>query len=135
MRPGSIAGLIGGLVVCGIITVVVMVVSKKDGAKVEDILATTPPEAVNALKNQPITQAEGKNMYIKSALVASAEDMGDKLKLTLLMHDPERDQLYTKGTKIDKADAANRGIGPGVLVPCLMKYDTEMHYYDFKKLA
>lgn len=135
MRPGSIAGLIGGLVVCGIITVVVMVVSKKDKAKVDEILATVPSETVNSLKNQPITKAEGKNMFIKSAYVASADDLGENLKLTLLMHDPERDQLYTKGSKISKADAAARGIQPGVFVPCLMKYDTEMHYYDFKKLA
>ena len=134
-RPGAIIGLIVGLVVCGIIAFVAIKVSKKENASIEAILSTLPDELKKALMEQTFTEAQGKDMYTSNALVTSVTEDGDKVKATLMFFMEEHDSFYTRNVKLTQSEADSKGIAQNKFVPVLMKYDREMHYYDFKKLA
>lgn len=134
-RPGAIIGLIVGLVICGIIAFVAIKVSKKENASIDKILADLPDDLKNALMNQTFTAAQGKDMYTSNALVTSVAEDGDKVKATLMFYMEEHDSFYTRNVKLTQSDADSKGIRVNQFVPVLMKYDKEMHYYDYKKLA
>ena len=134
-RPGAIIGLIIGVVICGIITFIAFKVSKKEKANIEDIMSTLPDELKNTLRNQTFTKADGRDMYSSNALVASVDEDGDKVKAVLMFYMEEHDDYYTRTVKLTKDEADSKGIAINKFVPVLLKYDKEMHYYDYKKLA
>ncbi len=134
-RPGAIIGLIIGVVICGIITFIAFKVSKKEKANIEDIMSTLPDELKNTLRNQTFTKADGRDMYSSNALVASVDEDGDKVKAVLMFYMEEHDDYYTRTVKLTKDEADSKGIAVNKFVPVLLKYDKEMHYYDYKKLA
>lgn len=47
---------------------------------------------------------------------------------------PEHREYYTRNVKMTKAEAESKGYTVLSFVPVLMKYDKDMHYYDFKKI-
>lgn len=47
---------------------------------------------------------------------------------------PEHRAYYTRNVKMTKAEAESKGYTALSFVPVLMKYDKDMHYYDFKKI-
>lgn len=134
-RPGAIAGLIAGLVICGIIAFIAIKVSKKENASIDAILETLPEDIKNNLMNQQFTEAQGKDMYTSNALVTSVTEDGDKVKATLMFYMEEHDSFYTRNVKLTQSEADSKGIAVNKFVPVLLKYDREMHYYDFKKLV
>lgn len=134
MGPGSWAGLIIGVVVCIIFAIVIMNLSKKTKAKTDELLAQIPEEKKNELKNQTYTQADGKNMYTSNGLVVNVTEEGDKVKAILMFYSNEHGDFYTRNVKLDKSEAESKGIVANNFVPVLLKYDKEMHYYDFKKI-
>ena len=134
-RPGAVIGLIIGVVICGIITFIAFKVSKKEKAGIEEIMSTLPDELRNTLRNQTFTKADGRDMYSSNALVASVDEDGDKVKATLMFYMEEHDDYYTRTVKLTKEEADSKGIAVHKFIPVLMKYDKEMHYYDYKKLA
>ena len=134
MGPGSWAGLAIGVVVCVIFAIVIINLSKKTKAKTDEILAQIPEEKKNELKNQTYTQADGKNIYTSNGLVVSVAEEGDKAKVMLMFYSDEHDEFYTRNVKLDKSEVESKGIAVNAFVPALMKYDKDMHYYDFKKI-
>ncbi len=134
MAPGSFAGFAIGMAACGIFTIVAMKVSKKDGEKLKEILERLSEQEKNEIKNQTYTETDGKDMYITNAYVVSTVDEGDKVKAVIMFYSPEHQEFYTRNIKLSKSDATSKGITAGAFVPAKMKYDKEMHYYDFKKL-
>ncbi|MCR5059975.1 MAG: hypothetical protein K6A80_02970 [Saccharofermentans sp.] len=134
-RPGAIAGLIIGVVVCGIIAFVAIKLSKKENASIDAILATLPEELKDTLRNQTFTETQGKDMFTSNALVTSVTEDGDKVKATLMFYMEEHDGYYTRNVKLTESEADSKGIKANRFVPVILKYDREMHYYDFKKLA
>ncbi len=135
LRPGTIGGIIAGVIVCAIFAFVCMKIAKKEGASLEQVLSTVPEDLKNELKAQPYTEASGKDMYTTNALVTSVDEEGDKTKATLLFYAPEHESFYTRNIKLSKSDADSKGIALHRFVPALMKYDREMHYHDYKKLV
>ncbi|MCR5805354.1 MAG: hypothetical protein K6G47_13955 [Clostridia bacterium] len=134
MGPGSWAGLAIGVVVCAIFAVVIIKLSKKTKAKTDEILAQIPEEKKNELRNQTYTEADGKNMYTSNGLVVSVDEEGDKAKVMLMFYSSEHDEFYTRNIKLTKSEVESKGISANSFVPALMKYDKDMHYYDFKKI-
>ena len=134
-RPGAIIGLIIGVVVCGIIAFVAIKLGKKESASISAILAALPEELKKTLMNQTFTEAQGKDMFTSNALVTFVTKDGDKVKATLMFYMEEHDDFYTRNVKLTQSEADSKGIAQNKFVPVLMKYDREMHYYDFKKLA
>lgn len=134
MGPGSWAGLAIGVVVCAIFAVVIIKLSKKTKAKTDEILAQIPEEKKNELKNQTYTQADGKNMYTSNGLVVSVTEEGDKARVLLMFYATEHADFYTRNVKLDKSEVESKGIVANSFIPVLMKYDKDMHYYDFKKI-
>ena len=132
--PGSFAGIIVGLVVCGIIAFVAIKISKKDGAKLDAVLAGLNQDEIEAVKSQTFAPTDKKNMFTSYGYVTSVVENGEKVNATLLFYMEEHDSFYTKVAKIDEATAVSKGIKQGAFVPVSMKYDAEMHYYDYKGL-
>ncbi len=135
MGPGSLAGLVVGTAVCAVFGVVAVKVSKKEAANTNAILAGLTDEQKNEIMNQTYTQTEGKDMFISNAFVTSVTQDGDKVKAVVMFYMQEHQDFYTRNVKLTQAEATAKGIAPLKFVPVLMKYDREMHYYDFKKLV
>ena len=134
MGPGSWAGLAKGAVICIIFAIIAIKISKKTKAKTDEILAQIPEEKKNELKNQTFTKADGKDMYSSNALVVSVTEEGDKAKVLLMFYASEHADFYTRNVKLAKSEVESKGIVANSFIPVLMKYDKEMHYYDFKKI-
>ena len=132
--PGSFAGLVIGVIVCAALAFVAIKVSKKEGATTQAILATLSEEEKNEMMNQTYTKAEGKDMYTTNAFIVSITQEAEKSKVLIMFYMQEHQAYYTKTVKMTPADVAAKGYAPHSFVPALMKYDKEMHYYDFKKL-
>ncbi|MBO4347675.1 MAG: hypothetical protein J5840_08580 [Lachnospiraceae bacterium] len=132
--PGSFLGIIVGLVVCGIIAFVGIKISKKEGVKIDAVLAGLNDEEISAVKSQTFTPTDKKNMFNSYGYVVSVLENGEKVQATLLFYMEEHDSFYTRVAKVDEATAVSKGIKQGAFVPVSMKYDAEMHYYDYKGL-
>ena len=135
MGPGSLIGIVVGVAICAVLAVVFITLGKKETAKVDAMLANLSDEQKNMIKNQSYAQADGKDMYTTNAYIVTTIDEGEKLKAVLLFYFKEHQEFYTRNAKLTKQDAAAKGIAPGAFVPALMKYDKDMHYFDFKKLV
>lgn len=135
LGPGSIAGLIIGVIVCAIFAVVALKIAKKDGMKLEEILATLTEEEKNEIMNQAYTKASGKDMFTTNAFIVSITEEAEKAKVLILFYMEEHQSYYTRNVKMSSADVRAKGYTAHTFVPALMKYDREMHYYDFKKLV
>ncbi|SCW55442.1 hypothetical protein SAMN02910456_01815 [Ruminococcaceae bacterium YRB3002] len=135
LRPGVIGGLVVGVIVCGIFALICLKVSKKENASLEKVLSGVPEDLQEELKNQGFEKADGRDMFTSQALVASVDEDGDKVRATLLFWAEEHENFYTRIAKMSASEADSRGIATGKFVPVLMKYDKEMHYYDYKKLV
>ena len=134
MGPGSLAGAIIGVVVCVIFALIAIKVTKKEKVKTDALLAELSDNLKNEVKNQTFTKAEGNNMFTSQALVAGTTEENDTVKAVLLFWMSEHQEHYTRTVKLNKSEAESKGIAKGNFVPVLMKYDKEMHYYDFKKI-
>ena len=134
MGPGSFAGLIIGVLVCAVLAFVAIKVSKKESANTAAILATLTEEQKNEMRNMTYAKADGKDMFSSKGLITSVQDEGEKVAATIMFYMQEHQDFYTRKLKLVKAEAQSKGIVRGAFVPVLMKYDREMHYYDFKKL-
>ncbi len=136
MYPGAIEGLIAGAVICGVITVVMVKVNKKDKIKTDEVLNSYPQEITNSLRNVSFTPAEGKDMYMSKGLVIGVTPKNEsKSKVSLMFYAPEHEDYYTKDVTMSNADIQAKGIAPQTFVDTLMKYDKEMHFFYFKKIV
>ena len=133
-NPGALGGLIVGVIICAILAVVGLKVSKKENADIDKIRAGLPEGLEDRLKSVAFTPAEGRNMFSSEALVTSVTEDGDKIKALLLFYAPEHDDFYTRNVKLTPDESQSRNIRVNTFVPVLMKYDSEMHYHDYKKL-
>lgn len=134
MFAGGWIGLLIGAAFCGVLTIIVFIVSKKEGASVDSILQTLSDEQKNSMMNMTYEKAKKKDMFTSKGLVTSVSEEGEKVKAVLMFYMEEHQSFYTRKVKLTKDDAKNKGIVAGAFVPVLMKYDKDMHYYDFKKL-
>ena len=132
--PGSFAGLIVGVIVIAVFVFVALKIAKKDGANLEAILANVPDEIKQQIMNASFTETDKKGFYTTNGYVYQVTDEGDKATAIILFYAPEHGQIYDRKVKLSKTDADSKGIKAGAFVPALMKYDKEMHYFDFKKL-
>ena len=132
--PGSFIGLVVGVIVCAVFAFVAIKIAKKDGMKLDEILATLSDAEKNEIMNQTYTKAEGKDQFVTNAFIASITNEAEKVKLVIMFYMQEHQSYYTRNVKMTAADLAAKGYTAHTFVPALMKYDREMHYYDFKKL-
>ena len=135
----SLAGLTPGtfivaILVVGVFAAVVFFLAKRENANTDEVVKSISDENRNLLRNQTFEKAEGNDLYKSNALVASVNTDGEKSKAVLLFYSEAHDSYYTRTVKMSKADAESKGLKEGHFVPVLMKYDKEMHYYDYKKL-
>lgn len=133
--PGSLAGLIIAVIAIAIFVVVAMKIAKKDGANLEAILANVPEETKQQIINGGFTETDKKDFYTTNAYIFQVNEDGDKVTAIALFYAPEHGEFYDRKIKMSKADAQAKGVQAGAFVPALMKYDKEMHYFDFKKLV
>ena len=132
--PGSLAGLVIGVIVCGVFAFVALKIAKKDGARLEDLLKTIPEETKQQIMDMEYTEADKKGFYNTNAYVAKVKEDGDKVSASILFFAAEHGDFYDRKVKLSKAEADAKGIQEGAFVPALMKYDKEMHFFDYKKL-
>ena len=133
--PGSLAGLIIAVIAIAVFVVVAMKIAKKDGANLEAILANVPEETKQQIINAGFTETDKKDFYTTSAYIFKVNEDGDKVNEIALFYAPEHGEFYDRKIKMSKADAQAKGVQAGAFVPALMKYDKEMHYFDYKKLV
>ncbi len=133
--PGSLAGLIIAVIAIAVFVVVAMKIAKKDGANLEAILANVPEETKQRIINAGFTETDKKDFYTTSAYIFQVNEDGDKVTAIALFYAPEHGEFYDRKIKMSKADAQAKGVQAGAFVPALMKYDKEMHYFDYKKLV
>ena len=134
MGPGSYAGIVVGIIICAIFAVIAIKVSKKEKVSTDAILASLSDEQKEEIKNQGYTEADGRNMYKSQGFIHSIKEDGDKSVIGLIFYMPEHGEYYTRNVKMAKAEADAKGYTAQSFVPVLMKYDKDMHYYDFKKI-
>ena len=133
-NPGSVAGLIIGIIVCAIFAFVVMKLAKKESANLEEILKDIPAEYKDQLKNVTFEKAEGNNMYTSYALVSDVKTENNKSKARLIFWAPEHAEFFDRNVKVTEAEISSKNIKKLSFIPVLMKYDPEMHFHDFKKI-
>ena len=133
-NPGSVAGLIIGIIVCAIFAFVVMKLAKKESANLEEILKDIPAEYKDQLKNVTFEKAEGNNMYTSYALVSDVKTENNKSKARLIFWAPEHAEFLDRNVKVTEEEISSKNIKKLSFIPVLMKYDPEMHFHDFKKI-
>lgn len=133
-NPGSVAGLIIGVIVCAIFAFVVTKLAKKESANLEEILNGIPAEYKDQLKNVSFDKAEGNNMYTSLALVADVKTENNKSKARLIFWAPEHAEFFDRNVKVTEEEIVSKNIRKLNFIPVLMKYDPEMHFHDFKKI-
>ena len=132
--PGSIAGLVIGVIVCAVFAFVALKIAKKDGARIEDLLRKLPEETKQQIMDMEYAETDKKGFYNTNAYVAQVTEDGDKVCASILFYASEHGDFYDRKVKLSKAEADAKGIKEGAFVPALMKYDKEMHFFDYKKL-
>lgn len=133
-NPGSVAGLIIGVIVCAIFAFVVTKLAKKESANLEEILKDIPSEHKEQLKNVTFEKTEGNNMYTSYALVADVKTENNKSKARLIFWAPEHAEFFDRNVKVTEEEISSKNIKKLSFIPVLMKYDPEMHFHDFKKI-
>lgn len=133
-NPGSVTGLIVGVIVCAIFAFVILKLSKKANAKLEEILKDIPAEYKEQLKNVSYDKAEGKNMFTSYALVADVTTENNKSRARLIFWAPEHSEFFDRNVKVTEEEISSKNISKLSFIPVLMKYDPEMHFHDFKKI-
>nr|MCR5598175.1 hypothetical protein [Lachnospiraceae bacterium] len=56
--PGSIAGLVIGVILCGVFAFVALKIAKKDGARLEDLLKEVPEETKQQIMDMEYTETD-----------------------------------------------------------------------------
>lgn len=126
-------GLIGLFVCLIILFVILFFVSKKDQNVTDSLVAALGDEKKNLLMNQTFTHVKG-NMFSSNGMVGAVAEKDGKIIADIIFYMEEHQGFYSKKVKVDKTDEKANNLTVGSLVPVLMKYDKEMHYYDFKKM-
>ena len=133
--PGSFAGLIVGIIVIAVFVFVALKIAKKDGANLDAILANVSEETKQQIINAGFAETDKKDFYTTKAYIFQVNEDGDKVTAIALFYATEHGEFYDRKIKLSKADAQAKGVQAGAFVPALMKYDKEMHYFDYKKLV
>ena len=123
------------IAVVAVFAVVVMLLAKKEGNSLQKILAKVSDENKARLKNCTFTPSDKNGLHFSEALVADVINDGKKSVVELLFYVERLDDFYFRKVTLKPAEAEKRNIRKGNFVKCYMKYDKEMAYYDFKKLA
>lgn len=124
-----------GIVVCAIFAVIVLVISKKDNANLEELLVTIPEDKKEALKAENYQPLDGNGIKCATrGLLASIETKGENSKLRLIFYNEARDAFYDQSAKIRTSELKGKGFQLYDMIPCQMKYDKEYHIHEFKKI-
>ena len=124
-----------GAVICGIFAVVVFVISKKDNANLEELLATIPEDKKEALKAENYQPLDGAGIKCATrGLLGAIETKGESSKIRLVFYNEARDAFYDHTTSIRTSELKGKGFQLYDMVPCQMKYDKEYHIHEFKKV-
>ena len=127
--------LLFGVIICGIFAAIVFFIAKKDGAKLEDLLAGVPEDKLELLKAEEYQPMDGNGIKCATrGLIAAIDSDDKKAKIHLLFFNSPRQEFYDQTAKISAAEAKGKGFKQFDMVPCEMKYDKEMHIHEFKKL-
>ena len=134
--PGELVGyLVFALILCAVLAVVILVIAKKDNAKLDDLLASTPEDKKEALKAEEYQPLDSKGIKCATrGLLVAIQSNGDKSSLQLLFYNAPRDSFYNQPAKIRTSELNGKGYKMYDFVPCEMKYDKEMHIHMFKKI-
>lgn len=123
------------IAVVAVFAVVVMLLAKKEGNSLQKILKNVSDEDKNRLKSCTFIPSDKRDLFFSEALVADVKDDGKKSEIILLFYVERLADYYFRKVKLKPMEAEKRNIRKGNFVKCYMKYDKEMAYYDFKKLA
>ena len=105
------------------------------GSDLDAILASVSEETKQQIINAGFAETDKKDFYTTRAYIFQVNEDGDKVTAIALFYAPEHGEFYDRKIKLSKADAQAKGVQAGAFVPALMKYDKEMHYFDYKKLV
>ena len=127
--------LLIGVVICLVFAAVVFFISKKDGAKLEDLLSGIPEDKLELLKAEEYQPMDSKGVKCATrGLIAAMESNDKKATIHLIFFNAPRQEFYDQTAKIPAAEAKGKGFKQFDMVPCEMKYDKEMHIHEFKKI-
>ena len=123
-NPGTVAGLIIGVIVCAIFAFVVLKLAKKESANLEEILKSIPGEHKDQLKNVTFEKTEGNNMFTSYALVADVKTENNKSKARLIFWAPEHAEFFDRNVKVTEEEIA-RIIGRWTGIPVSKLVESE----------
>jgi len=130
-----IIGIIVAAVVIGIFTIVVFVIAKKSGQKLEELLADIPEELQEQLKVENFQPMDGAGIKCATrGLVGAVDTKGETTKVRLVFYNSARDAFYDTTTKIRTSEFVGKGYKLHDMIPCEMKYDKEYHIHEFRKI-
>ena len=122
-----------GVIPCALIVIIAVFVTKKDNAKLEDLMKNVPEDAQNRLRSEPYSQQNGK-MYTTNGFVADIREEKGRAVVYLIFYNTPREQFYDQRAKMSSDELKAKGIQKNTFIPCLMKHDAEYHIFEFKKL-
>lgn len=130
-----IISIIVAAVVIGIFTIVVFVIAKKSGQKLEELLADIPEELQEQLKVENFQPMDGAGIKCATrGLVGAVDTKGETTKVRLVFYNAARDAFYDTTTKIRTSEFVGKGYKLHDMIPCEMKYDKEYHIHEFRKI-
>lgn len=115
------AYVIGGAIL-GVFVAVVVVLAKKEGKKLEEMISHTTEEQRNKLALTEVNFVEGKNNeWIQDGMIAEMTTKGNKVALKILWHNKvmqnnDYDQITFGDTSVSLADAEKHGLQVGSFV-------------------
>ncbi len=131
----DITTIIIGLVPIVILSVIVYFASRKDSARLEDMLADMSEMQKQQLIAQEYVKSDlGKKMYETKGYVARINDLGERSTVHILFYNEPRQDFYDHPIKVNNCDLEPKGIKIGAFIDCKMKYDEEYKIYQFKGL-
>ena len=127
--------LLIGLAIVAVFAIVIVILAKREGNSLKDILAKVPEDRKNQLKQSIFVPSDKKNLHFSDGLVADVVEKGDKVEIILLFYVERLDDYFFRKVKISQSECKKKNIIKLNFIKCYMKYDKEMEYYDFKSIA
>ena len=107
----DITTIIIGLVPIVILSVIVYFVSRKDSARLEDMLADMSEMQKQQLIAQEYVKSDlGKKMYETKGYVARINDLGERSTVHILFYNEPRQDFYDHPIKVNNCDLEPKGI-------------------------
>ncbi len=135
MENGMLGGAIIGGILCAVLTLVIMKLSKKTDAELKEILSNVSEDTKHLMQNQTYSKTDKKNIFTTNGYVYKSEEKNGNTVALLLFYSDAYDDYYTQKIKIKSSDPKSKNIKVGDFISTVMKYDKDCHLYRYVSLG